>query len=86
MRPVVIEPGEWPEGRPVVFGADQPEYEGLPALVNRDGVVVTRWRLSAEERGAILDGACIELAVLTFGRALQPVSLRVQGVSTEGVG
>ena len=79
-----------PEGLPgqrVDYAASQDQYETL--LSNRvsdaEGKVWSRWELSADERRAILDGACIELAMWTFGAPLQPVYLRVQGVEEAAV-
>lgn len=67
----------------VTFAADQPEYLPLPALVHAgaDRRVLTRWRPSEDERRAIMDGAAIELAQLTFGHPLQPLLVGVQGVA-----
>lgn len=81
MKP--IDPGE-EYGRLVVYGADQPEYLPLPSRVTDDGLAAafTLWELSFDERQAILDGARIGLQILTFGRAMQPVYLAVEG--TEG--
>jgi hypothetical protein len=63
----------------VLLGADQPQYETLPALyldtVSRP--MVTRWRFSKEERQAIAEGADIVLQQLTFGSLFQPVNLQV---------
>lgn len=66
--------------RAMTFAADQTEYNPLPALIELDGRVHTRWQLSEDERRAILDGACIVLEVLTFNQPLQPLALRVEGV------
>lgn len=70
------------EGALVVYAANQPEYDPLPARRLPDGTLRTRWQPDAIERRAILDGACIELEILTFGNPLQPVRLAVEG--TEG--
>lgn len=78
MKPV--EPHQQPGGRRVVFAADQPQYDPLPAVIDSEGVIHTRWQLSADERRAVLDGSCLELMVWTFGQALQPVYLRIEGV------
>lgn len=67
-------------GRLVMFAKDQPQYEPLPSRVMPDGVLATAWTLSLDERRAILDGANVELFIWTFGRPLQPVAIRIQGV------
>lgn len=66
--------------RRVVFGADQPEYRPLPALLSGEGIVTTRWQPTEIERRAILDGASVDVETLTFGAALQPMRVWVQGV------
>ena len=78
MKPVDLEA----EGHKdvIVFAEHQPQYESLPAVLVEPGVVWTRWQLSEDERRAIMDGARIELWVWTFGKALQPVMLAVEGV------
>lgn len=68
------------DGRSITYGANQSEYEPLPAVVQSDGTIWTRWQLSPEERRAILDGAAIELSVMTFGQPIQPLYMRVQGI------
>jgi len=65
--------------RRVTFGADQPEYAPLPAVVfvGPEARVLTRWVPGREERAAIAAGALLQLEVLTFGERLQPVLLSV---------
>lgn len=63
----------------VVLGKGQPEYEPLPA-VYLDTVtcpMITRWRLSDEERKAIAEGADVVLQQLTFRNPFQPVNLQI---------
>ena len=61
--------------REVVFAKDQPEYNPLPALLEEDGTVHTRWRLSLKERLQVLFSGDIYLALLTFNQPLQPCLL-----------
>lgn len=68
------------EGSPVIMAADQPQYLPLPAHYY-GGRVITRWQLNENERRAILDGACIDLTLVTFGQPLQPIMISVQGVT-----
>jgi hypothetical protein len=61
----------------VTFAKDQPEYLPLPALVYPDGVVLTEWRLTEDERQRIARGENLRLWIWTAGRPLQPVALEV---------
>jgi hypothetical protein len=62
-----------------VFGEGQPEYIGLPSvfLDQPNRPVISRWRLTEEERQAIAGGADVVLTLLTFWHPLQPVHLQV---------
>lgn len=61
----------------VVYAKDQPEYRPLPVLKNKAGVVMSRWKLTEEEREAIEAGADILLSVCTFNQPLQPVRIEI---------
>jgi hypothetical protein len=58
-----------------IFAKDQPQYNQLPAYVDSQGAVITRWKLTWRERLRILFSGNLWLIVLTFGRPLQPVKL-----------
>ena len=62
-----------------VFGAGQPQYTAIPAVIvpGPEGEVITRWEFTEEERAAIAGGASLYLSVLTFGKSFHPVLLRV---------
>lgn len=62
-----------------VFGAGQPQYTSLPAVIvpGSEGEVLTRWEFSEEEKLAIANGASLYLSVMTFGRSFHPVLLRI---------
>ena len=62
----------------VVFAKDQPQYFPLPAILEDDGAIHTRWRLSLKERLQILFNGSIYLDVLTFNKPLQPVRLSAE--------
>jgi hypothetical protein len=59
----------------VVYAADQPQYQPLPAFKCVNGKVLTRWELTDEERKLIAEQGYIFLAVSTFNQPLQPVYL-----------
>jgi hypothetical protein len=63
----------------VVLGKDQPQYIPLPAvyLDTNARPMITRWRLTEEERDAIANGADIVMQQLTFRNPYQPVNLQV---------
>ena len=82
MKPV--DPGEkW--GRFVEYAKDQPEYLPLPGRISplAGTVLHTLWDLDFNERRAILDGARIHLAFVTFGNPLQPMFPWVEGTVRE---
>jgi hypothetical protein len=78
MKPVSpVMPGS--ESIEIVLGKDQPEYDDLPAVyVDSDTrPMITRWRVTDEERRAVANGADIVLQQLTFKQLFQPVNLQV---------
>lgn len=79
MEPVSPVLGEEFAAYEVIYAADQPEYIPLPVLKSDNGVLLSRWRLTSEERAAIAGGADILLSSWTFNRPLQPVRVEVAG-------
>jgi hypothetical protein len=73
MRPVAVEPPVPIEGQHVVYAADQPEYQPLPAWKHADGRLVTRRRLTWKERLLALLGHDLFMEHLTFLQPLQPL-------------
>lgn len=63
----------------LVLGKGQKEYIELPAvyLDQRDRPMITRWRLTDEERAVIAEGGDIVLTQLTWCQRFQPVHLQV---------
>jgi len=61
----------------VTFAANQPPYKPLPGVLERDGRLTTRWKLTWRERFKILRTGDLWLQVLTFNRPVQPVKLLV---------
>lgn len=59
----------------VVYAADQPEYQPLPAFKCVNGKILTRWELNDEEKQLVCEQGYIYLAVNTFNQPLQPVYL-----------
>lgn len=66
------------DGANVVFGAEQPEYEPMPARLTDDGVVISCWELTPEELEQVKKTGQIWLSMLTFFQPLQPVSMAVE--------
>lgn len=68
------------DGANIVFGANQPEYQPLPAeFVGRPeiGQINTCWELSPDELKQIQETGKIWVSILTFGQPLQPVLVSV---------
>ena len=63
----------------IVLGKDQPEYIPLPAvyLDAPTRPMITRWRLTDDERQAIAEGADVVMTQLTFWNRFQPVHIQV---------
>jgi len=63
----------------VIIGKDQPEYIPLPALYldTPSCPMISRWRLTDEERQAVAAGADIVLQQLTFRRPFQPINVQI---------
>lgn len=56
----------------VVYAADQPEYQPLPVL-RTERSLLSRWRLTDEERAHIAAGGDLFVCVMHFGQPLQPL-------------
>lgn len=63
----------------IVLGKNQSEYAPLPAIYldTPARAMVTRWRLSDEERATVANGGDIVLQQLTFCQPFHPVNLQV---------
>lgn len=74
MRPATVVVDGYQE-RQLTLGANQPEYQPLPALMCRDkqGTVITRWILGPEEVERLQKFPWIYISTLTFGNRYQPV-------------
>ena len=81
MKPQVISKNDplFQSGTEVIFAEDQPEYIQLPAIrfPGAEGLVVSRWTFTNEERDAIYAGEDLFLGTLTFNQDLQPLILSV---------
>jgi hypothetical protein len=65
--------------RTVVYGASQPDYRALPSVVREDGLTITEWEITEEERLVLLRSGRIRISVLTFNGPLQPLLPEVIG-------
>jgi len=69
---MAVNPSRPLNGRAIIHGANQPEYQPLPSWSD-DHRVITRWRLTWRERIAALFGRSLYMEVLTFGSPIQPI-------------
>lgn len=67
-----MKPIQFP-GQNVVFGANQPEYQPLPAMKLPDGEVITCWELTDDEILRIQESKKIYFSQLTFNQPLQAI-------------
>lgn len=63
--------------REVTFAKDQPQYLPLPAILFPDGLAMSRWEFTDEERRLIAEGANLVFSQLTFKQPMQPIRLQV---------
>jgi len=56
----------------VCYAKNQPEYLPLPAL-GTEHAMLTRWRLTDDERKRLAEGGDLFIAVMHFGHKLQPL-------------
>ena len=68
-----MKPAEF-QGQNAVFGADQPEYQPLPAFKGpaTEHAVTSFWECTPEEAELIKQNGGVWVTQLTFGRAFQP--------------
>lgn len=57
----------------VVYAQNQPPYQPLPCLRTVDGMILTRWSLSEDEKQQVCEQGYIYLSVQTFNSPLQPL-------------
>ncbi len=62
----------------IIIAENQPEYQNLPALQCGDGVILTRWKLTDEERRIVAETGDVYLYMHTFGQPVTPVLLQVE--------
>lgn len=76
MKPVSpVIPGE--NHQEVIVAEHQDEYQNLPSIQLRDGILC-RWELSEEEKQIVAETGSIYLQLLTFGQPVQPHLLFVE--------
>lgn len=74
-----MKPISFPEQN-IVFGANQPEYQPLPAFIGStsEAQAVTCWQLTWKERLILLITGRIWLQLLTFHKPLMPIFITVE--------
>ena len=77
VHPVNMKPPDPSSGQfKVIIAEDQPEYDPVPAIVDREaGMVITEWKLTPDEVTALSAGARIRMFTQTNGQPFQPVVL-----------
>jgi hypothetical protein len=76
VKPVVPAKGH-PGSEFFEIGLGQHDYAVLPGYRDRDGLVMTEWAMTDEERAALAAGAPLRLWVKTHGLPLQPVFMEI---------
>ncbi len=71
-----MDPIEFP-GHNIVFAKNQPQYRPLPAFRNKNGLVITCWKLTPAEQLRVIETGCIWVSTLTFNHPIHPFLLEV---------
>jgi len=73
---IPVTPQEHQEGgRLVIYAEDQPEYLPLPVSKTDDGVLMSEWEPTPEERAVLAAGGRIRIFTHTYNKPLQPFSV-----------
>ena len=62
----------------IIVAENQDEYQNLPCIPLTGGVILTRWKLSDEEKKIVAETGDIYLYLWTFGKPVAPVLLQVE--------
>ncbi len=65
------------QDKEVTYAKTSTVYTPLPTVKKLDGTILSRWKLTDEERAAVAGGADIFLYVWTNNEYLQPIRLEV---------
>jgi len=65
------------QDKEVTYAKVSSVHTPLPTVKRSDGIILSRWKLNAEERMAVAGGADIFLYVWTDNSFLQPIRLEV---------
>ena len=77
MKPISpVIPGE--THNEVIVAENQDEYQNLPSIQLQDGSILTRWKLTDEEKAIIAETGDIYLIMWTGGKPVSPVLLMVE--------
>jgi len=76
---IARDPAKPLRGDLVHIAENQAQYKTLPARVAEDGDVFCVFDFTPEERALIAEGQPLHIRILTFGYALEPFSLAVEG-------
>lgn len=59
----------------IIVAEHQDEYQNLPSIRLDDGSILSRWKLTDEERQTVAETGDIYLVMQTFGKPVTPVML-----------
>ena len=79
-----VDPSLLPDGsKAVVIAEHQAQYADLPSVRTPKGQVITRWRLSIDERKRIVQGEDVYITILSGG-GINPLFATVGVVNWKG--
>lgn len=62
----------------IIVAEHQDEYQNLPSIRLADESILTRWKLTEEEKKIVGETGNIYLIMKTFGKPVMPVMIQVE--------
>jgi hypothetical protein len=76
MTPVVPQ-GLHEGGRLTIYAEHQPEYTPIPVSKDANGLLMSEWEPTPEERALLATGGRVRLWIHTYNQPLQPLQMEV---------
>lgn len=67
----------------IEIAKSQSEYLTLPSIKMQDGTILTRWKLTDEEKQKVVEQGYVYLELLSFNQALPPGTIQPMRMSAD---